>query len=240
MSAKTESEVWTMQDTDRDETKPATSAIESRTSIDRAELRRRRQEAQKKRQEESLQILKAVPWCATILQDPALVIHMPRSRIMPSHNNSDTFFGQLLSSKDTIRAQVMLRSRIHTNTAYPRVDETIMLFALGRMLTGHANVAHGGLAATLLDETLGLLINVNEDVEKEVNPTHRYKQIMTRYLNLTYNKPVPAPGIVITRARFVRIEGRKRFIRGTIEDEHGTVLTEADALFLELKQRLKL
>lgn len=175
-----------------------------------------------------------------MLRDPALIVHRSRSRVLPSHNNSDAFFGQLLSSKDTIRAQVMLRSREHTSTVYPRIGETTILFALGPLLTGHANVAHGGLVATLLDETLGLLINVNEDIEKEINPAHRYKQIMTKYLNLTYNKPVPAPGVIRTKARFVRVEGRKRFIKGTIEDGYGTILTEADALFLELKQQLKL
>ncbi|PBP17650.1 hypothetical protein BUE80_DR011551 [Diplocarpon rosae] len=46
---------------------------------------------------------------------------------------------------------------------------------------------------------------------------------MTAYLNVTYRKPVSTPGAVLVRAWVERVEGRKIFGRGVIEDGDGAM-----------------
>ena len=65
--------------------------------------------------------------------------------------------------------------------------KTIM--ELGSGLNGHSNIAHGGFVSTILDETMGV-VNV------KLNGRHTF----TAYLNVTFKKPTPTPGIVMCRA----------------------------------------
>lgn len=57
-------------------------------------------------------------------------------------------------------------------------------------------------------------------------------------LNTTYKKPVPAPGVVLCKAEFVRRERNKTFVRGSIEDGMGTVYTTGEGMFIEVKTKL--
>ena len=56
---------------------------------------------------------------------------------------------------------------------------------------------------------------------------------------MTYNKPVSTPQVVLVRGRVSSNEGRKIHVRGTIEDNTGAVLTEAEALWLTVDKGLK-
>lgn len=67
------------------------------------------------------------------------------------------------------------------------------------------------------------------------------KVAVTASLNVVYKKPVEAGQVVVVRAETVRVEGRKAWVKGWVEtlgegEERGTVLTEAEALFIEPKQ----
>lgn len=57
-------------------------------------------------------------------------------------------------------------------------------------------------------------------------------------MNTTYRKPVPTPGVILCTAKFERIDGRKVYIRATIEDGMGDVLTVGESMFLEVKNKL--
>lgn len=184
---------------------------------------------------DSSNIFWETPWCSNLLKDPSWIQRSIGRQFNPAHNDQDSFFARTLATPQALSSHLTLIPREHGQHSYPRILETIKLFALGPYLSGHEFVAHGGLVATLLDETLGILIYVNEDVEQEVNPAYELKRVMTLSLNLTYRKPVPAPGVVLGRAKVGKREGRKRWINGTIEDGNGNILTEAEALFIELK-----
>lgn len=61
---------------------------------------------------------------------------------------------------------------------------------------------------------------------------------MTAYLNVRYKKPVRTPSVLLLRGWVERREGRKIFGRGTVEDGEGNVLSEGDALFVEVRGML--
>lgn len=57
-------------------------------------------------------------------------------------------------------------------------------------------------------------------------------------LNTVYKKPIPVPGPVLCTARIDRQDGRKVYVRATIEDGEGTVYTTAESMFVSSKPRL--
>ena len=57
-------------------------------------------------------------------------------------------------------------------------------------------------------------------------------------LNTTYKKPIPVPGPVLCTARIERQEGRKLYIRATIEDGAGTVYTTGECMFVRVNPKL--
>ncbi|THH30535.1 hypothetical protein EUX98_g3663 [Antrodiella citrinella] len=108
-----------------------------------------------------------------------------------------------------------------------RRDETESLFFLhvGRGLCGHEGIIHGGLLATLLDESLGriALLNLPDKIGVTAN------------LNLNYRAPTRADQFIVIKTRLLEQKGRKVVVAGSIEDLQGTVLVEASAIFIQPK-----
>jgi hypothetical protein len=76
---------------------------------------------------------------------------------------------------------------------------------------------HGGFVAAMFDELLG---------RSQGGPG------FTAYLTTTYRRPTPLFRDLDLRAWVERVEGRKRFIKGTCHLD-GVLLTEAEGLFVE-------
>ncbi|KAF7353969.1 4HBT domain-containing protein [Mycena venus] len=106
-----------------------------------------------------------------------------------------------------------------------RKDErkAVVFVHLGRGLCGHDGIIHGGLLATLLDEVLArnAIINFPEKVG------------VTATLSLKYKAPTRADQFVIIKSELVELKGRKAFVAGRVETLDGTLLVEADGLFIQ-------
>lgn len=101
---------------------------------------------------------------------------------------------------------------------------------LGPSLCGHPGIVHGGLLATLLDEGLA----------RACFPALPNKVGVTASLKIDYRAPCPAGTYVVLKAETTKVEGRKAWVKGWIEQltedgEAGTKLVEAEALFIEPK-----
>ncbi|ORX85575.1 Thioesterase/thiol ester dehydrase-isomerase [Basidiobolus meristosporus CBS 931.73] len=98
---------------------------------------------------------------------------------------------------------------------------------LGKKLAGHPGIAHGGFLCTLLDEALF----------RAVMNQWPNRGIFTGQLNVKYLKPVFTDQFVLVRSEVERVEGRKGFCKGTVEDIDGNVLTEANGIFIATKEK---
>lgn len=162
-------------------------------------------------------------WAAHLLDDPQYIIRSMSSRRVKA-DLEDSLFGATLTTKDTIRSVLSFwRS--------PQADlgETIILASLGSGLNGHSGIVHGGFTAMLIDEASGL-----------ANMYHNDAHTFTANLNVNYRKPIPAPSVVLCRASITKTEGRKRFVRCTVEGPAGIIYADSVALFLEFKEGYKL
>lgn len=83
--------------------------------------------------------------------------------------------------------------------------------------SGWSNLTHGGILATLLDETMAWTAIYLEK-----------KYILTKYMNLSYKKPILSDSLIFLRG-FIKesISIRERLVYAEILNESGEVCTEA-------------
>ncbi|KAF2967718.1 hypothetical protein GQX73_g5869 [Xylaria multiplex] len=172
----------------------------------------------------------SIPWCAHHLQGDRIVMRAPSCRTLKPAEEDALFADTLNSDRGIFR---MLQVYEEPLSPTEKVNEIKAFLTLGSGLNGYAGVCHGGLVMTILDEVISDLVPINQRRKTIPSGTH-----MTAYLNTNFLKPVSTPTTILTRAWFAKIEGRKYFMQGTIEDESGAILARADALFIQLKSSL--
>ncbi|KAH7055886.1 HotDog domain-containing protein [Macrophomina phaseolina] len=182
-------------------------------------------------------LIQRVPWAAALLADKNYTIAPTLSR-RPKASGEDSFIAETLSTDRTIRAWVTQHSQPVPNEK-PAIREVRTFLDLGDGLNGYPAVMHGGMIATLLDEVTGVLLTTNLEYEKAISgDSERDLDSMTAYLNVTYKKPLPLPGVVLGVAQFTKNDGRKNYVRATLEDGNGKIYAVGEALFVTLKSKI--
>ncbi|KAF2748003.1 hypothetical protein M011DRAFT_401476 [Sporormia fimetaria CBS 119925] len=192
-------------------------------------------------EKETIDHFNETPWCKALITDPYWAPHRtrhqqarPRSK---KYRKADAFFADTLSTDRTIRYCLTLKPR-EIKTTEPAYLEIRTIMDLGNGLTGHPSICHGGFVATMLDEVLGVLIQLNLEKKmeklKREDRKHPGLSCFTAYLNTNYKRPVPAPGKVLCVAKFIMQERNKIYVSGSIEDGEGTVFTTGDGMFVEV------
>jgi len=102
-------------------------------------------------------------------------------------------------------------------------SEAIIFTHFGRGLCGHEGLIHGGLLATVLDESLGRIAILNLPDKVGV----------TAYLHLNYRNLTRADQFVVIKTKLVEKTGRKAKVQGRVEDLEGNLLADAEALFVQ-------
>ena len=90
---------------------------------------------------------------------------------------------------------------------------------------GPRGYVHGGIIATLLDETMSKAVRSHNIVG------------MTRHMEVDYRRPVPSCTPIRLEARVYHHEGRKHWAEASILDERGSVLAHGKGLFIEVRPR---
>lgn len=106
--------------------------------------------------------------------------------------------------------------------------ESLDLIAVGPEVIGQQRICHGGFLATVMDEASGGVI-IAYALDGGLDP-------YTVTLNMTYKKPIQAPGVIVARARIASVEGRKIRVVTDILDQAGDVCVRAESLFVRRKK----
>ena len=175
--------------------------------------------------------LRQTPWCTSILDDPTFLPIQSHSRSPPPYLvGRYSFISRTLSTAETVPVwQDFYRPSSHSDPTDNDYGEVRVLVMLGSGMDGHLHTAHGGVAATLLDEAMGTVGGIHKTPGKS---------IFTAFMHVDYKKPLPTPSVVMIKAKLdPRSGGRKLYIRATLEDGNGTEFTAAEGLFLEVKRK---
>jgi acyl-coenzyme A thioesterase PaaI-like protein len=105
-----------------------------------------------------------------------------------------------------------------------KTGEFITVVWIGSALSGWPGVTHGGVTATILDESMGRCAIARFPVQTG----------MTAYLNFNFVKPVRTRGFCVVRANPIvdRSTERKGFVKGRLESLNGDALVLAEGLFV--------
>lgn len=103
-------------------------------------------------------------------------------------------------------------------------ERHVVCFAtVGDAFEGPKGYVHGGIIATLLDETMSKAVRAHGLVA------------MTRHMEVDYQRPVPSTEEIRLEGRVTRNEGRKHWTEANILDGHGKVLAHGKGLFIEVR-----
>jgi uncharacterized protein (TIGR00369 family) len=122
-----------------------------------------------------------------------------------------------------------LRLRFFRTPEHMEAGGVVCHFRMPRRFQGPHGFSHGGMIATVLDEAMSKAIHASPHAEGLM--------AMTRHIEIDYQRPVPLATALVLRAHHGRVEGRKHFCEGTLEDEQGHVLAKGKSVFIAIPRQ---
>jgi uncharacterized protein (TIGR00369 family) len=101
----------------------------------------------------------------------------------------------------------------------------VCLAAIPDTFEGPVGYVHGGIIATLLDETMSKSVRA------------RGVRAMTRHMEVDYLRPVPSGASIRLEGHVTHNEGRKYWAQARILNAEGTELAKSKGLFVEVRPR---
>ncbi|KAJ5371479.1 uncharacterized protein N7496_007571 [Penicillium cataractarum] len=162
---------------------------------------------------------------------------------------SNSFFNETIKSPSTIaHAVALFHQDVHTThpdtvasdriigTSINRDDPAFLLFVhVGSGLNGFSGMVHGGVLASLIDESLSICV----EKYRAILSKERHA-LFTGNLNISYHVPVQSPGVVYIRTWLRRREGRKWFLDAELLNKDEQMCVSAKSLWISEKKVTKL
>ena len=104
-------------------------------------------------------------------------------------------------------------------------QSVVSLPVISNAYEGPQGYVHGGVIATLLDETMSKAIRARGHIA------------MTRHLEIDYLRPVPSGAPIRLEGRLTQDEGRKLWAEARILNAEGKILAQGKGLFIEIRPR---
>ncbi|KAK2807891.1 hypothetical protein FQN50_005282 [Emmonsiellopsis sp. PD_5] len=166
-------------------------------------------------------------------------------------DSTDSFFSRTIKSPATVpHLLVLIRKDILAYKSGNNTLETLIngttggdaadpfaqphlavLAHLGSDLNGFRDTIHGGVLASLVDETMGSCV---EAFRQLVVQDREY--LYTAKLEMSYRAPAMSPGVIMIKTRLVARQGRKWNLEALVLDAGGKVLVEAKALWIQARK----
>ena len=105
-------------------------------------------------------------------------------------------------------------------------------------MSGYPNVVHGGIVASLMDEAMGVIFELNATLRKDL-PAFKADNV-TAGLDVTYLKPVNTNSVLCITSTVEEMSGRKTRITCEVANEKEDVLAKCSSRWMSLKPKAKL
>jgi len=143
------------------------------------------------------------------------MIHQPENLTPFAHSASNRCFGCGPANPAGLHLEFLLAED----------GSVICLTTIPENYDGHPGYLHGGIIATLLDESMSKVLRA------------RSLSAMTRHLETNYLRPVPSGEPIRLEGHLLRSEGRKHFVEARILNAAGKELANGKGLFIEVRVR---
>ncbi|KAJ5825836.1 hypothetical protein N7474_002974 [Penicillium riverlandense] len=194
---------------------------------------------------ESLDFFSRLPIVGPYLAESSPYQLIPFASRYDKSTTENKFFSQTINSPDTIpralcllrRDTLFLNPKFEESLQGPANPDIAVFVQVGPALNGFEDVAHGGIVASLLDETLSFCVEAwrcSFDLAAK-RPAAQQTRLYTANINISYRAPATTPGIIGITAWLRWMDGRKWFLEARMTDQHGKVLAEAQTLYVSQK-----
>ncbi|KAK5999787.1 hypothetical protein QM012_005193 [Aureobasidium pullulans] len=154
----------------------------------------------------------SIPWTSRLLAAPNLRLSAPQSRT-PKSSTEDSLFATTLATSSTIPHCIIYYPRSSASTD---LNSLSILFKIEHGCNGYPHTLHGGIVATLLDESMGMLLQEITDKKhlELVAGGHAQGEIaagmdaFTKTLNVEFLAPIKTPKVILAKVRVVERRGR--------------------------------
>lgn len=163
-----------------------------------------------------------VSWCQRLLNSDISEVEIPARGVAMNTAVSNSMFTQTLYTSDAIYALVSFKRPTMESDAVTSW-ELCFLVSIGTGVDGKTGRAHGGFNALMLDQMTG---SVAAKVSQSVAPA-------TATMTVDYKAAIETPSVVLCRGWAVERQGRKTWVKASIEDGQGKTLASAKALFID-------
>ncbi|MEB2287301.1 MAG: PaaI family thioesterase [Anaerolineae bacterium] len=113
------------------------------------------------------------------------------------------------------------------NDGYQRVVARV---TLGKQYQSYPGMTHGGILATILDETMGRALLADEGGDA----VEQARFMFTAKMEIRYRRPVPLDEEFTVRGRVDQDRGRMALVSGEIALADGSVAVEASATLVDI------
>lgn len=188
--------------------------------------------------EKELAFFTAIPWTAALLEASDAIVFVPPCR-NPVSDAHDQLFGCTLANDRAVRQMLCLlraKSPAAALDSARAITEIDTFVSVGDGVSGFPNVVHGGIVASLLDESMGAIFDLNVTLGKDARAFQSNN--VTAGLNVTYLKPVPTNSVLHIAVKVEEMNGRKTKIQCDLKDEKGMVLAKCSSTWVTLKPSL--
>ncbi|KJZ72673.1 hypothetical protein HIM_07865 [Hirsutella minnesotensis 3608] len=190
----------------------------------------------------------AIPWCSLLVHQVS-----PTSGLLPGHGQAigfipssfnppgahrDQFIGSTLSGTPGSTKTPPLRHMLclfrpsdasHLHDPARAIHRVATLFALGGGSSGFEGIVHGGLIATLLDESLGAINELNAALGKTCGNSPTTISV-TESLSIRYLVPLATTEEAVCVTAWIEaMQGGKATINAELTNLHGTKLAVVES-----------
>ncbi|KAL1732946.1 HotDog domain-containing protein [Schizophyllum commune] len=149
-------------------------------------------------------------------QDPEEWYEARPYLLFPEERRVNNLTAGVLRGPGKLAVHALVRARKDEKESY-------VILHVGRALCGYDGIVHGGLLATLLDESLAR--NAINNLPERVG--------VTATLTINYKAPVRADQFIVIKTQVGDVNGRKALVSGLVQDLEGKELANASALFVQ-------
>ncbi len=114
---------------------------------------------------------------------------------------------------------------LHLEFLLAQDHSVVCLATVSDRFEGPPGYLHGGIVATLLDETMSKAVRAKGFTA------------MTRHMEVDYLRPVPSGAPIRIEGRALQSDGRKHWTEARVLNGEGTVLAKSKGLFIEVRPR---
>ena len=184
----------------------------------------------------SLAHFRSVPWCAALLADK--ITYVPQC-FNPANTYSDQYIGATLATDRGLRHVLSFfepEDAAHVRDPARPIAKVSTFWAVGQGLCGYDNIIHGGMIMSMVDESMGTVLEINTALGKKGLVYEQ--ESVTGELNIKFLRPVPLPAIVCVTAWMESWDGKKSRIRCEVKGENDKVLAACSSTWVVILSKI--